>query len=206
MDMPGPRAFGMGVGAVAAVVAAGWSVSAPAETSISAPKLAKLPLNGSAPNHQRFRLSAGKPSAGDDVKSSWCLDLKYTGGIVLIRDGHPPDPFSSGNGACGPKPAPAVSGLLSYDCQQKVTYVFGGVRSSAGKLRLASKGGALTTYRAALPPRSGFSGSSYIAAVAFRDLPASLKDARGHRVIRLDSGPSVCDGLPDNAQPFKTFP
>ena len=74
--MPVPRLFGLAIAAAAAVVTEVWSVSALAERSHGTPKLAELPLNGPAPDHQRFRLSASKPSAGDDAKSSWCLQLR----------------------------------------------------------------------------------------------------------------------------------
>jgi hypothetical protein len=63
---------------------------------------------------------------------------------------------------------------------------------------------------AQLPPRSGFSGRSFILVAGLADLPAEIREVNADRALaRLPDRTDVCapvPGAPDGGQPFMTFP
>jgi hypothetical protein len=175
-----------------------------AETSPA--DLAKLPLKGEIKGGQKWRLEAGKPSAGDDVPSSWCFRLRYTKDIVL--DG---DPYVGGVQTCGMRPAPRVSGVVAVDCARHSVFVFGGARSGVRSVTLhARRGPVVKAQKATLPPNSRFKGYTFLLVGDTRRLPARLEaDGAGQRVLaRLPGRSSLCKpypGAPEGGEPWAEF-
>jgi hypothetical protein len=166
-----------------------------------------LPLIGATAAGVRYRLQAAVASKGDDVSSSWCLRLRYTGDIV-IED----DEFVDGINTCGEAPAPRVSGAIQIDCAQRVVFVFGGARETVESLELVSEPGRSVRARLGeLPPRSGFAGKSFILVADVDDLPGEIREQNSDRaaVARIPDEDAVCEahpGAPEGGQPFMTFP
>jgi hypothetical protein len=170
----------------------------------SASEPAKLPLAGKAPGGQRYRLEPARPASGDDVASSWCLRLRYTGDLA-VND----DPYSEGLSTCGPAPAPRVSGAYAIDCAHDTMYVFGGLRGEARDIELAPRHGDVVAPRfAPLPPRSGFSGTTFLIVADLKALPATLR-RHGHSDLhRFAERDEVCGpkpGAADGGSPFGEF-
>jgi hypothetical protein len=166
-----------------------------------------LPLTGATPAGVRYRLQAAAASRGDDVSSSWCLRLRYSGDIVI--DG---DEFSEGIDTCGEVPAPRVSGVVQIDCSQRAVFVFGGAHETVEGLELVSEpGGSVRAALGELPPRSGFVGKSFILVADVGDLPGEVREENSDRaaVVRIPDEDAACEavpGAPEGDQPFLTFP
>jgi hypothetical protein len=159
-----------------------------------------LPLIRHAPHGQRFRLAAGKPIAGDDVASSWCLRLRYTTGITV--DGNP---FVGGLDSCGADPAPRVSGAYTADCEHNILYVFGGMRRAVDGVEVVrADGRTARAYVAALPKHSGFSGHSFVTALTMVNFPATVRETSAERptIARLPSRRQLCAAAPGQPEPW----
>lgn len=168
---------------------------------------ATLPLTGTTPHGERFRVQAGPAEPGDDVRTSWCLRLRYTHELSI--DG---DPFTGGASTCGPSPAPPVSGLATADCEHRTLFVFGGRRTGARGVELVTHDGVVTRAReAVLPPRAGFAGRTFALAADLDTFPATLREtARGHRIVaRFASRARICvpvPGAPSGGTPLLDVP
>jgi hypothetical protein len=166
----------------------------------------QLPLTGETTSGERWRLEAGHPSPGDDVRSSWCLQLRYTSGTVI--DG---DPFSAGSGACGRGPARRVSGQVDVDCRLNLVFIYGGTRSRVRSLVLHTRRGApVSATWAELPPRSGFEGRSFVLVSDVRRFPGRLlaRGAGQRQIVRVPGKATLCEpypGAPDGGGPFASF-
>jgi hypothetical protein len=186
-----------------------------ADRDSSGGQVAALPMLGEAPHGERYRVEGGRPSEGDDVASSWCLELRWTGGPTAISSGLESEMHGmAGDSTCGPSPAPRVSGIASFYCDADALFIFGGARTSAGKLELVpKKAKRIRAHHAALPPASGFEGTSFVIAAPLpRSLPATLREVSSHRpVVRLPRYSRACAPPPGpptggNYGGFLTFP
>ena len=168
--------------------------------------LRDLPLRGTTERGQQWRLRAAQPASGDDAPASWCLALGYTTGIVV--DG---DKYTGGLRTCGRRPARRISGMLVVDCERGSVFVFGAVRRGVTDVRLRNpRGLRRRPMFAALPPRSGFSGRTFIAVIDTRQLPARLaaSGAGENPVVRVPRRREVCrphPGAPNGGEPFLDF-
>ena len=165
----------------------------------------ELPLKGTTARGQEWRLRAAEPFPDDDVPSSWCLDLAYTNGAVV--DG---DRYGGGLRTCGRRPARRISGMIVVDCQG-ATFVFGAVRSGVRHVRIRRGRHPTQTPRFANPPpRSGFSGRTFIAVLHNRRSARRLT-ARGagrNPIVRIPARSDVCrriPGAPKRDQGFLEF-
>src|SRR3954452_3698693 len=111
-----------------------------------------LPLYGTTKRGQEWRLRAAKPTSGDDVPRSWCLNLGYTTGVVINGK-----KYSGGLTTCGRRPARRISGMTLVDCERGAVFVFGAVRRHVGNVRLRDRRGRKQRPMfAKLPTRSAF--------------------------------------------------
>ena len=190
--------------AIAGLLAVGGAVSG---SAVSRSALAPLPLRGTTPTDERYRLQAAAHPRDEDVPVSWCLKLRYTSDFILSGD-----PFVAGAGTCGPAPAPPTSGLISIDCRQRVVFVFGAARSRVRGLKLQSQQDGTTRARLAeLPPHAGFAGKSFLLVVDLDALPAVLRERHSSRpaIVRIPAEDEVCEphpGAPEGGQPLISFP
>jgi hypothetical protein len=165
-----------------------------------------LPLHGTTKRGQEWRLRAAKPTADDDVRPSWCLNLGYTTGVVVNGD-----KYTGGTTTCGRRPARRISGDVVVDCERGSVFVFGAIRDGVGHVRLRAGGDRPGTPRfAKLPSHSGFSGRAFIAVIDTRQLPARLTaDGVGQNpVVRIPRRTQVCrpfPGAPEGGEPFLDF-
>jgi hypothetical protein len=176
----------------------------PAGSSASKSDVSPLPLTGATTGGVRYRLQAAE---GDDVPSSWCLRLRYTGEIVIADD-----EFIEGIKTCGEAPAPRVSGVIQIACPQRLVFVFGGANETVEGLELVSDPGTSVSARLGeLPPQSGFAGKSFILVADVGDLPAAVREENSDRaaLARIPNEDKLCEpvpGAPEGPQPFMTFP
>ena len=183
---------------LAAVLLAGCGTD-DGETVVPAGNASRtFPVTGRAADGERYRLTPGRPSPGDDVDSSWCLRLTYTGGIVIVDDAGRRDVFTNDFGTCGPDPAPALSGAGVVNCDAGTVYVFGQARHEAGGVILQTSGGARVAARRGPPaPDSGFDGFSYVATVRLNRLPATIRAATSGKVATyLPNRDAICGQAP----------
>src|SRR4051812_37761999 len=177
-----------------------------AAASVAQSPTKNLPLYGTTKRGQEWRLRAAKPTSGDDVPRSWCLNLGYTTGVVLNGK-----KYSGGLTTCGRRPARRISGMTLVDCERGAVFVFGALRRHVGNVRLRDRRGRKhrPTF-APLPTHSGFEGRTFIVVIDVSDLPGRLTaDGAGQiPVARIPRRSDVCQpqpGAPKGGEPFADF-
>lgn len=167
-----------------------------------------LPLTVRAPDKTMVKVTAARASEGDDVPSSWCLALDDLG-VNIIGDEHT-DADELPEGVCGPDPAPPVSGSIVIACDQRYVVALGATRGTSTELSITAPGqAAARAHYAALPPKSGFQGRSYLVVAPLNNRGATLKSNHSSSpVFRI---PPLSRACPEqirgmNARPFASFP
>jgi hypothetical protein len=189
--------------ALVAAVAAGGLVPSPARAAPTAPV-----AEGVSPDGERYRLMPGREQPGDDVRGSWCLKLQRTGQVITDRD---EGPFALALATCGPRPAPAVSGAIVLDCEQKLLFAFGGAKRDIGTIRVVRhRRPPVVATRHRLPAGSGFRGSTFVVVTPLdtdvvRIRAVGVPRSRHPRITGLRA---ACRPLPGGSLPsgpFATF-